>query len=104
MRRDDQEPEEATLHEHRWRPRPKTVVMRRLRQGLLASVLILAGVAGTLLWSQWRTLSQPMPSKGMAKEAQSPGGDPGTSAGGRIHAPDGWNAGDEQGRDGTAGQ
>jgi cobalt-zinc-cadmium efflux system membrane fusion protein len=87
MRRDDQDPEEDTLREHRWRPLPRGVVVRRLVQGLLAAVLILVGVAGTLAWNRWRTSNEAIASKGIAKEARSSGGDPGTSAGGGESMP-----------------
>jgi len=87
MQRDDQDPEEGNLHGHRPRPRPRTVVVRRLMQVLLAAVLILVGVAGGLVWSEWRTSSQAIASKGIAKGAQSSGGDPGTAPGGGAMPP-----------------
>ena len=84
---DDQDIEEGNLHEHRGRPRPKRVVARRLMQGLLAAVLILVGVAGTLAWSKWRASNQAIASKGVAQEARSSGGNPGTSPGGAAMPP-----------------
>ncbi|HJQ66484.1 MAG TPA: efflux RND transporter periplasmic adaptor subunit [Gemmatimonadales bacterium] len=87
MPQDDQDREEGNLHEDRWRPRPKSAVVRRLMQGVLAAVLILVGVAGTLAWSKWRTSSQAIASKGIAREARSSGGDPGTSPAGTSMPP-----------------
>lgn len=84
---DDPDIEEGNLHEHRGRPRPKRVVVRRVMQGVLAAVLILVGVAGTLAWSKWRASNQAIASKGIAKEARSSGGNPGTSPGGEAMPP-----------------
>jgi RND family efflux transporter MFP subunit len=78
MQRDDDDLEGRDVDERRRRPRPPTLLVRRLGQALLATVLILLGVAGGVMWSERRTVSQAPASKGAEKAGR--GADAGASA------------------------